>query len=88
MNRQSLRTLGAVTGLGWTGSLLGYIGAVAGFGRDLIVGLVTEPHVLLYTSLALLAVTLGLDKLAASRWVRSGPSPVSRRRDDGSTKHR
>jgi len=55
--------LAGFTGLGWTTSILGYLGTVLGYGNGLVTRLVAEPQALLYLGLVLLATTLGLDRL-------------------------
>ena len=60
----ALEQLAGVTGLGWTASVLGYLGAVAGYGNSVVSRLVAEPHSLLYLAGALFVATLGLDRLS------------------------
>lgn len=55
--------IAGITGLAWTGSLLGYLITVIGYGNSVISRLVVEPRSLLYVGTILFAVTLGLDRL-------------------------
>ena len=59
MNEESLDQVAGVTGVGWTASLLGYLGTMVGYGNTLI----TNPQSLLYLGGVLLVTTLGLDRL-------------------------
>mgnify|MGYP006275358235 CR=1 FL=1 len=52
-----------ITGLGWTASLLGYLGTVIGYSNSLI----TNPQTLLYVGGVFFVTTLGLDRLR-SQW--------------------
>lgn len=61
-----LYQLGGITGLGWTVSLLGYLGAIVGDGNSLITRLVAEPQSLLYVGGVLFLTTFGLDRLRSS----------------------
>jgi hypothetical protein len=61
-----LYQLGGITGLGWTVSLLGYLGAIVGYGNSLITRLVAEPQSLLYVGGVLFLTTFGLDRLQSS----------------------
>lgn len=58
-----LHRLAGVTGLGWTVSVLGYLGSLVGYGDALFSRLVADPQVLLYLGAALFVATLGLDRL-------------------------
>ena len=62
-NKDLLNQLAGITGLGWTASLLGYMGTVVGYGNSIVPRLVTEPQSLLYLGSALFVATLGLDRL-------------------------
>ena len=78
MTRNVLHQLGALTGLGWTTSLLGYVSVLVGYAPRLV----TEPHTLLYASLALFLATLGIDRAAESELLGSRDRTPARRRDD------
>jgi hypothetical protein len=52
-----LDTVAGITGLGWTGSVLGYLGTVVGYGG------LGNPQSLLYLGGALFVTTFGLDRL-------------------------
>lgn len=58
-----LDQLAGITGLGWTASILGYLGMVFGYGSSLLTRLAFEPQSLLYLGGALLVATFGLDRL-------------------------
>ena len=58
-----LHRLAGVTGLGWTVSVLGYLGSIVGYVNGLLARLVTDPQSLLYLGGALFVATLGLDRL-------------------------
>ena len=58
-----LDQLAGITGLGWTVSILGYLGSVIGFSNSLLTRLVVEPQSLLYLGGALFVATFGLDRL-------------------------
>ena len=60
---ERLDQLAGFTGVGWTASVLGYLGAVLGYGNALVSRLVTEPQALLYIGGVCLLATLGLDRL-------------------------
>jgi uncharacterized membrane protein SpoIIM required for sporulation len=66
-DNEVLDQLAGLTGLGWTGAILGYLGTVFGYGTSLVSRLAVEPHSLLYLGCALFAATLGLDRLQAVR---------------------
>lgn len=55
--------LGGVTGVGWTVSLLAYLSTLLGYGNAVVTRLVGSSRSLLYLGGALLAATLGLDRL-------------------------
>jgi hypothetical protein len=59
LDEDTLSQVAGITGLGWTASLLGYLGAVLGYGTTLV----TNPLSLLYLGGVLLVATLGLDQL-------------------------
>jgi hypothetical protein len=61
-----LDQLAGLTGLGWTASVLGYLGSVIGFGNSIISRLVADPISLLYLGGVLLVATVGLDRLQNS----------------------
>lgn len=48
-----------ITGLGWTGSVLGYLSTMVGYGNSVV----ASPQSLLYLGGALFVTTLGLDRL-------------------------
>jgi len=64
LDREKLNQLAGITGLGWTASILGYLGTVLGYGNGLVSRLITEPYSLLFVGLAFFLATLGLDRLA------------------------
>lgn len=57
-----LTQLAGITGLGWTASILGYLGATIGYGNSLVARFVTDPQSLLYLGGVLFVATLGLDR--------------------------
>jgi len=59
----SLDQLAGVTGLGWTVSVLGYLGTVIGYSNAVVSRLVVEPQSLLYVGSALFVATFGLDRI-------------------------
>lgn len=59
-----LDQLAGVAGVGWTASLLGYLGTLVGYGNGLVGRLVTDPQALLYVGVACFLATAGLDRLA------------------------
>lgn len=65
LDGDALDQLAGVAGVGWTASLLGYLGTLAGYGNGLVGRLVTEPQSLLFVGVACFLATLGLDRLAA-----------------------
>lgn len=62
-SRPTLDQLVGVTGLGWTTSLLAFLGSTLGYGTGIVTRLVASPHTLLYVGAAMFAATLGLDRL-------------------------
>lgn len=60
---ERLDQLAGFTGLGWTGSVLGYLVTVVGYGNTLVTRLVVDPKSLLYVGCALFLATFGLDRL-------------------------
>jgi hypothetical protein len=58
-----------ITGLGWTVSMLAYLGAVLGYGTSLVARVVGDPQLLLYVGCVCFLTTVGLDRL---RPIRSG----------------
>lgn len=58
-----LNQLGGLMGLGWTASVLGYLGSLIGYGNGVISRLVVEPQSLLYVGGSFFLLTLGLDRL-------------------------
>jgi hypothetical protein len=61
-----LTQLTGVTGLGWTTSILGYLGTLIGYGNSLAMRL-GDPHSLLYLGIGFFIATLGLDRLRDAR---------------------
>lgn len=63
-----LRQAAGITGVGWTASLLGYLGAVSGVGNHLVARIVlVDPQSLLYLGSVLFVATFGLDRLRKTR---------------------
>lgn len=58
-----LDQLAGITGLGWTVSVLGYLGTLIGYGNSVISRLVVDPQSLLYVGGAFFIATLGLDRI-------------------------
>ncbi|MFW6003285.1 MAG: hypothetical protein ACOCPT_02575 [Halanaeroarchaeum sp.] len=58
-----LDQLAGITGLGWTVSLLGYLGTVIGYGNSIVSRLVVDPQTFLYIGGAFFVATFGLDRL-------------------------
>lgn len=58
-DRDLLYQLAGLTGLGWTGAILVYLGTLIGYGN----GLVANPRSLLYLGGVLFVATVGLDRL-------------------------
>lgn len=65
-----LDQLAGFTGLGWTASILGYLGTMFGYGSSLITRLAVDPQSLLYLGGALLVATFGLDRLQSTLTAR------------------
>lgn len=61
-----LTQFAAITGIGWTASLLGYLGAVLGYGTAIVPRVAPHPQSLLYVGGILLVTTFGLDRLEQS----------------------
>lgn len=61
-----LDQLAGITGLGWTASMLGYLGTAIGIGNS-FVARVVDPQSLLYLGALLFAATFGLDRLRDKR---------------------
>lgn len=78
-NEERLDQLAGLTGVGWTTSLLGYLGAAVGYGSSLV----ARPSSLLYLGGALFLATLGLDRLR-SRHGSGSADEAERTEDDGS----
>lgn len=57
-----LTQLTGLTGIGWTTSILGYLGTLIGYGNSLVVRL-GDPQSLLYLGIGFFVATLGLDRL-------------------------
>ncbi|UWG47996.1 hypothetical protein HSRCO_1717 [Halanaeroarchaeum sp. HSR-CO] len=58
-----LDQLAGITGLGWTVSILGYLGTLIGYGNSIVARLVVDPQSLLYIGGAFFVATFGLDRL-------------------------
>lgn len=69
---ETLEQLAGLTGIGWTAAILGYLGAVFGYGSALVARLAVDPQSLLYLGGALLVTTLGLDRLQTKLTEREG----------------
>ena len=63
---ETLYKLAGLTGVGWTASLLGFLGTMIGYGNGIVSRLLIGPRSLLYVGVALFLTTLGLDRLAKS----------------------
>lgn len=63
-DRDLLDQLAGVTGVGWTTSVLGFLGTVLGYGNSLVSRFVADSKALLYVGAVLFLATLGLDRLA------------------------
>lgn len=61
-----LTQLTGVTGIGWTTSILGYLGTLIGYGNNLVLRL-GDPRSLLYLGIGFFVATLGLDRLRDAR---------------------
>jgi hypothetical protein len=62
-DEQVLDELAGITGLGWTASVLGALGSLAGYGNSLFSTLAVGPLSLLSLGVACFLATLGLDRL-------------------------
>ncbi|WP_313695238.1 hypothetical protein [Halorarum halobium] len=62
-SKNVLNQLAGVTGLGWTMSILGFLGTLIGYGNAFVTRLVAGPQSLLYIGTAFFVATLGLDRL-------------------------
>jgi hypothetical protein len=62
-----LETLGGITGVGWTTSVLGFLATVMGYGNGIVSRLVADPQSLLYVGAVCFVTTVGLDRLS-NRW--------------------
>lgn len=60
----SLDRLAGLTGIGWTTSLLGFLGTAVGVGNGLVARVVTDPQSLLYVGGLCFLTTIGLDRLS------------------------
>ncbi|MUV88046.1 hypothetical protein GJ631_16160 [Natronomonas sp. CBA1123] len=65
-DRDGLDQLAGITGLGWTASIIGYLGTAIGIGNTLVAR-VADPQSLLYLGAVLFAATFGLDRLRDKR---------------------
>ncbi|MFC7027731.1 hypothetical protein ACFQJ5_09295 [Halomicroarcula sp. GCM10025324] len=79
LDSRSLDQLAALTGLGWTSSLCGYLVLWLGYGPGVLERALVESEVLLYVGVGFFLATLGLDRIARA-W--SG-APVERPGDSG-----
>ncbi len=61
-DKDLLNQLSGLTGMGWTTSILGYLGTVIGYGNGLVSRLVTDPQSLLYVGGSFFILTLGLER--------------------------
>lgn len=61
--KEVLTQFAAITGLGWTASLLGYLSAVIGYSNTIVTRVAPNSQSLLYVGGLLLVTTLGLDRL-------------------------
>lgn len=62
-NDDVIDRIAAITGFGWTTSLLAFLGTVIGYGGGLVAG----QRLLLYLGIVLFVVTLSLDRLGGGR---------------------
>lgn len=62
-DEQVLDELAGITGLGWTASVLGALGSLAGYGNSIFSTLAVGPLSLLSLGIACFLATLGLDRL-------------------------
>lgn len=60
LDTEAVTQVAGLTGLGWTTSVLAYLGLALGYGN----GLIGDPQLFLYLGIALLLTTAGLDRLA------------------------
>lgn len=58
-DENTLDQLAGITGLGWTTSMLGFLGTAFGYGSSLV----AKPTALLYLGGAFFLATVGLDRL-------------------------
>jgi len=65
-DRDGLDQLAGITGLGWTASIIGYLGTAIGIGNTLVAR-VADPQSLFYLGVVLFATTFGLDRLHDKR---------------------
>jgi hypothetical protein len=66
-NNDRLYQLAGITGLGWTVSILGYLGTVLTNENSPVAPFATNPQSLLYLGTVLFVVTLGLERLRYTR---------------------
>jgi len=64
--------LAALTGIGWTVSLLGFLSTLLGWGDEYVTRLFVEPRVLLYLGIVLFVATVGLDWLGRVQATEEG----------------
>lgn len=62
-----LDELAGITGVGWTASTIGFIGALVGYGNTVASYLVAGPRSLLYLGIGFFLPTFGLDRLKNAR---------------------
>jgi hypothetical protein len=62
-DRDRVHQLAGLTGLGWTVSILSYVGLLFGYGNSLARSLGADPSVLLYIAGGFFVTTLFLDRL-------------------------
>lgn len=60
-----LDQLAGITGVGWTVSVLGYLGSLIGYGNSILTRVFTEPQSLLYVGGVFFVVTVGIDRFRA-----------------------
>lgn len=65
-DEEVLDELAGITGFGWTASVLGALGSLAGYGNSLFSTLAMGPLSLLSLGIACFLATLGLDRLRNS----------------------
>ncbi|MFO7925073.1 MAG: hypothetical protein ACQET5_05275 [Halobacteriota archaeon] len=61
-----LTQLTGFTGIGWTTSMLGYLGTMIGYGNNLVIRF-GDPQSLLYLGIGFFVATLGLDRIRDAR---------------------